>query len=234
MNNKELMIVLILGTVLMCIPIMMQMNNYQIPKWKSLFVSVMLVFTGLIGSRFWYYVENGTNIGRSFYGVVFIAPFVFGPVAKVLRITYGHMMDLLAPAGCLTLALVKIQCLRDGCCDGKPLYIDKNRNYVKFPSQIAEMVTFLVIFILLMVIGKKKSMQKKIYPTFLVLYGGSRFVLNFFRDGIVPYALGLSAGSFWSLISTIVGAVALIICTRLDKVKTREVLPYAIKASTRQ
>lgn len=209
MNNLELLVVLSIGTVLMCIPISVQMKWYGIQIWKSIIVSIALVLTGLVGSRFWYFVENGTFLGRSFYGAIFLAPVIYFPIAKILKVPYSQTLDFCAPAGCLTLALVKIQCLRDGCCDGIALYLDENHNYVKFPSQIVEMLAFLIIGCIVMTISAKEKNRGKVFPWFLTLYGALRFVLNFFRDGIKPYALGLSAGSFWSLISFVAGGLIL-------------------------
>lgn len=209
MNNPGLMIVLLIGLFLMCGTLVVQMKWYGIAPWKSAPVSVTLVLLGLFGSRIWFYLENGSFRGRSFYGVVFLAPIVFFLVAKLVRIPYGFAMDLVAPSGCLTLALVKIQCLRDGCCGGKALYIDENRNYVMFPSQIVEMIAFLVVSGVLLLLASKHKYRNKIFPCFLILYGGSRFILNFFRDEIKPYAFGLSAGSFWSLIAFLIGVICL-------------------------
>lgn len=209
MNNSELMVTLFIGAVLMCVLLSYQMKWYGLAIWKSIVISIALVITGLIGSRIWYYVENGTFRGRSFYGAIFLAPVVFFSVSKIIKIQYGHSLDFCATAGCLALSLVKIQCLRDGCCDGMVLYLDANYNYVKFPSQIVEMIAFLVIGTILFLVSSKEKNRGKIFPLFLCLYGASRFVLNFFRDGIEPYALGLSAGSFWSLISFVAGCLIL-------------------------
>ncbi len=211
MNNPELVIVLIIGAVIMCVPIAVQMKWYGIVAWKSVVVSLALVVTGAIGSRVWYCVENGSFLGRSFYGAIFFAPIVFWPLSRILHISYGDVLDFCAPAGCLTLAMVKIQCFRDGCCDGIALFLDENHNYVLFPSQIVEMIVFLIIAGGLMALSSKKKYRKIIFPYFLLFYGGSRFVLDFLRDGTVPYALGLSAGSFWSLLAFVIGTVFLII-----------------------
>ena len=195
----------------MCIPLSIQMKWYGIAVWKSIVISVFLILTGLIGARLWYYVENRSFLGRSFYGVIFIAPIVFYPVAKILRIPYGQTMDLCAPAGCLTLAMVKIRCLLDGCCNGMVLYMDENRRYVRFPSQIVEMMAFLFIMVILLVLGRKEKNQTKIFPWFMILYGFSRFFLNFFREELISYVWGLSAGSFWSLIALFIGSTWLCI-----------------------
>lgn len=208
-NNNALLLVLIVGSILMCIPISIQMRWYGVRIWKSIIVSIVLVYTGLFGSRLWYFVENGNFVGRSFYGAIFLAPIVYLPLAIILNISYKHILDFCAPAGCLTLSLVKIQCLLDGCCEGIALFIDENHNYVKFPSQIVEMFTFLIIGGYLMFLSSKERNRGKIFLWFLILYGSSRFVLNFFRDNTSPYMLGLSAGSFWSLLAFIIGFILL-------------------------
>lgn len=209
MNNSALASVLLLGMMLMCIPIMVQMKWYAVKPWKSIVVSLALVITGVYGSEIWYYVENLSFGGRSFYGAIVLSPIIFFPLSQILQIPYKKILDFIPPAGCITLALVKLQCLRDGCCVGKILYIDENYMYVRFPSQIVEMVTFLGISVLLLYMSSKLKFRGKIFPWFLVLYGGSRFFLDFTRDIKSTYLLGLSAGSFWSLCSLIIGIVIL-------------------------
>lgn len=211
MNNPELMVVLLLGTCLMCGVISVQMKWYGIAWWKSIFIAAALVLTGLYGSRLWYYIENGSFTGRSFYGAVFLSPLVFWLVSKMLRIPYGYTLDFVAPGGCLTLALVKIQCLNDGCCAGMPLYVDENHIYVKFPSQIVEMVSFLIIAAVLLWLSSKKEKRGILFAWFMALYGATRFVLDFFRGGTEPFALGLTAGSFWSLVALLIGCVVLLL-----------------------
>lgn len=219
MNNPELLVVLLIGLILMCAPIAVQMKIYQIPVWKSIIVSTVLVLIGIYGSQLWYFVENFSFRGRSLYGAIFLAPIVYLPISAVLRIPYGKMMDFVAPAGCLTLAMVKIQCLRDGCCKGIVLYMTENHEYVRFPSQIVEMAAFLALSVILFLMSFSKRFRSTIFWWFWVLYGASRFVLNFFRGRAEPYLLNLSAGSFWSLIACIGGILALAICKRFDKRK---------------
>lgn len=221
-NNPELMVLLAVGACLMCVPIGIQMRWYGVAVWKSVIISLVLVAIGLFGSRFWYFVENGHFRGRSFYGAIFFAPLVYFPVAKLLRIPYGITMDFVAPAGCLTLAMVKIQCLRDGCCAGMVLFTKENLDYVKFPSQIVEMAAFLIISVVLMGIGSREKNKGRVFPWFLVLYGSSRFVLDFLRGSTVPYALGLSAGSFWSVMAFAAGVLWLCVMYKTETGRKKE------------
>lgn len=220
MISIELLVVLLAGTLFMCIPIAVQMKWYRIARWKSIVVSTVLVLTGVIGSEIWFFIENLSFGGRSLYGAVFFAPFVFLPVAKFLRIPYSDTMDFVAPAGCLTLALVKIQCLRDGCCQGMILYINEEYMYVRFPSQISELCAFLVISVALFLHSMNEKNRRTIFPKFLIFYGATRFVLNFFRGEEAIFAFGLPAGNVWSLLSVIIGAVWLTVQRRrLDETK---------------
>lgn len=211
MNNPELIAILFIGTILMTLLIAIQMRWYGIEPWKSIVVAVVLVIVGAFGSRVWYFVENGEFRGRSLYGAIFLSPIAYIPIAFVLRIPYMRILDFCAPAGCLTLALSKLQCMRDGCCTGMVLYVDENFDYVKFPSQIVEMGTFIAIAVILFYLSSRPRCRGRIFPMFLLLYGASRFFLDFLRGGTVPYALGLSAGSFWSLIAGVIGLIVLII-----------------------
>lgn len=211
MINNSLSLILLIGIILMSLLIMLQMKQYGVVLWKSIPIAALLVLTGVVGAYLWYFVENFSFGGRSFYGAVFFSPIVFLPVSKLLKISYSDTMDFVAPAGCVTLAMVKTICIRDRCCQGKILYVNQDDIFVRFPSQIVEMVVFLIISAILMWMVSKKKFRGTIFLWFLVLYGSSRFVLDFFRDIETAYVLGLSAGSFWSLCSLITGLILLLI-----------------------
>lgn len=191
--------------------ISVQMKWYKIPMWKSIIISLSLIVLGIYASEFWFYIENGHGGGRSLFGTIFFAPLVFFPISKIFRIPYNETLDFCATAGSFTLGLTKLQCLSVGCCPGIILYIDENYHYVRFPSQIMEFITFLVISILLMYMSYKGKNRGKIFWIFLVIYGISRFIIEFFRATRSPYVWILSAGSFWAIISVLIGSVVLII-----------------------
>ena len=216
-TTEFLFFVLVLGAALIYCQITMQMKWYGVAVQKSLPVTIIVMLTGLFGSQFWFFVENGFFEGRSLYGAVFLCPIVFYPAAKVLKIRYGEIMDFIAPAGCFVLGLAKMQCMRDACCEGKILYMNENRVWVRFPSQIVEFFVFIAIAIFLFLLSRKIALRKKIYPLAMVIYGVARFFLDFFRDTEASFLLGLSKGSFWSLCSFIIGATVLIIIKVKEK-----------------
>ena len=191
-TTQFLFFVLILGAVLVYGQITLQMKWYGVSLWKSLPVTIIVILTGLFGSQFWFFVENGFFEGRSLYGAVFLCPIAFYPVAKILKVSYGEIMDFIAPAGCFVLGLAKAQCMRDGCCEGKILYINEDRVYIRFPSQIVEFFVFIVIAIILVLLSRKLKLRKTIYPIAMIMYGNARFFLDFFRDTEASFLLGLS------------------------------------------
>lgn len=210
-NTEFLLFVLILGALLIYCQITLQMRWYKIAAWKSLPVTLFVILTGLAGSYLWFFIENGYFSGRSLYGAVFLCPIVFSFVAKMLKIQYGEVMDVIAPAGCFVLGLAKVQCMRDHCCEGKVLFMNEDRVWVRFPSQIVEGVVFIVIAVFLLVLSRKKSLRTMIYPIAMIIYGIARFFLDFLRDTDVSFLFGLSRGSFWSLCSLIIGIISLVI-----------------------
>lgn len=210
-NTQFLFFVLILGAFLVYGQITMQMKWYGVSTWKSVPTTIIVIFTGLIGSQLWFFIENGFFEGRSLYGCVFLCPIVFFPVSKLIKVNYGEIMDFIAPAGCFVLGLAKAQCMRDGCCEGKILYMNEDRIFVRFPSQIVEFFVFTIIAIFLFLLSRNIKFRNKIYPLAMVIYGTARFFLDFFRDTEASFLLGLSKGSFWSLCSFVIGIAILAI-----------------------
>ena len=108
----------------------------------------------------------------------------------------------------------------DGCCAGVILGQTEDNIYVRFPSQIVEFVTALILTVLLLYLSYNPKYRGKIYPITLVLYGTLRFVLNLFRDDwdrTQSFNLPLPLGNIWALIAVIVGAVWLIALKRKRK-----------------
>jgi len=196
---------------------------YMAWPWKTItipkivIIAAVMPIIGVLGSYGMYFIENGKWDGRSFYGAVFLMPVLMYPVAKLLKVGYGEALDLCIPAGCISHALIKVKCSIDGCCYGRAFIINSRR--VRFPSQKVECVAALVLMAVLLVMAKKGKWKGKIYFWYLILYGASRFVLEFFRD-TDPWIGPLSAGSFWSLISIAIGAAALLYSRKLDEGET--------------
>ena len=210
MITLDLFIVLLIGTIAMLVPILVQASWYKVKPWKCIIVALVLTITGTIGTRILYFIENLKRGGQSFFGAVFLVPIVFLLFAKIIRISYGRLMDLSAPAECVMLIIMKINCLMEGCCSGRELFVKKSGETIYFPSQIVELINALGIAIILLMLAKNKKNQGSIYAWYLVLYGCTRFVLNFFRAESSPVLFGMAYGSLWSLCGIVIGSMILI------------------------
>ena len=201
--TKGTIIALFIGTFLMFAIIAILMKVYKVRIWKSLPVSVLLTVAGTLGTYIWFFVEASRFAGRSYYGAVFLVPLMFIPVAKLMKIPYGEILDFCAPAECIMLVIMKYRCLMDGCCGGITYNIDGR--IIVFPSQIAELINALLIMAVLMVMGILKKQTGKLYGWYLFIYGATRFVLNLFREDTSPLLMGLPAGNLWSLFAIAIG-----------------------------
>lgn len=219
--NLTTIIVLSIGTALMALPMLLMAWKYRISLWKIPIVAVVLTVTGTIGTYIWFWIENGWFGGRSFFGAVFFVPIAFVLFAKVMKISYRELTDLCAPAECLMLAIMKVQCLRDGCCAGRLLYVNENGVEVLFPSQQVELINAFMVFAVLLglFLFFRKRYQGMLYPCYLILYGVSRFILNIFRAEWVTHQGLLPYGNIWSLVGIAVAVVWIFWQKKLDMQK---------------
>ena len=209
MISLNLIIYVSIGTAAMMLPILLQGHWYGIKWWKRVLFALGLTVSGTAGTYLLFFAENGWIGGTSFFGAVFFVPVIFAVASKLFCLRFGRLTDLSAPAECIMLAVMKVQCLLHGCCGGRTMCLANGTEFV-FPSQIVELVNALVIMLILLWMSRKENNRGKLYPLYMIIYGVSRFVLNLFRGGTTPFALGLPAGNVWSLVSIILGVLWLL------------------------
>lgn len=198
------------GTVAMLILMLLRRKTYpQVSTWKIPLISILLTFAGVAGAMLMFFVESGHFGGTSFFGAILFVPVLLLP-ALLLRVPYGTLIDLCAPAECLMLAFMKVDCLMSDCCIGRYL----PALGFQFPSQIIEMITTLVIMLILLQLERNPKNRNTLYAHYLILYGGTRFILNWFRYGLTPFVWILPAGNFWSVIAIALGLLWLAIATK--------------------
>lgn len=200
MGTQRILIILG-GTVGMFLLMLMRRKSFpQIQVWKLPIISILLTMAGAAGAMLMFFIESGKFGGTSFFGAILFIPVLLLP-ACLLRIRFWDLMDLCAPAECLMLAFLKVDCLQSGCCIGK--YLPSLE--LQFPSQIVEMITILVIMLILLKLEQCGKQNGKLYGYYLILYGATRFPLNLFRYGLSPFVWILPAGNFWSLVAIALG-----------------------------
>lgn len=205
--SDSLIMFLAVGVIAMWIPVALQSYWKKVPLWKSVCITAFLLIAGVAGIYLMYFVENFRWGGRSYYGAVFFVPLPSILMAKLLRLSYGKLTDISAPAGCTMLAVMRIKCYMDDCCGGIMLYRDAEDVPVYFPNQLVEMAVGLVLAVLLLALSRKRTNQGAIYGWYLLLYGAIRLILTFFRWDQSAWLWSLPAGAVWSIVSIIIGAI---------------------------
>ena len=211
----KLVIFLTIGTIAMFAVMFIGNGSapYRFRIWKLLLSTVVLTLAGVLGAYLMAWLESGSFGGRSFYGAVFLPPAIMAFTALLLKLPAEKLIDLSAVGECIMLAILKVQCIRDGCCGGRPVINPFSGESFIFPSQEVELINALVIMVVLLLIISRRKNTGRIYPLYMIIYGISRFVLNLFRD-TSPFVWILPAGTFWSLISIAAGFLWLFVLRR--------------------
>ena len=199
----ELFSFLMIGTLAMISVMLLERIDCKLPAWKAIVISILLMFAGLAGAKLMRFIEAGTFSGESFYGAVFFAPIAMILAAFVIRVPVNVVLDMCAPAECIMLAVLKVNCLIQGCCGGR-IYEISAKSFV-FPAQLAELFNGIILMFVLLIMIRYQNNRGKIYPWYMIIYGATPFVW------IVP------AGNFWSLISLLAGIAWLCILKRCFK-----------------
>lgn len=208
MISTKFIVFLIIGTLTMLIPLLICSRWKNVSAYKAIIVALVLTVVGTAGTYLLGLLENQFQFGsRSFYGAVYMIPAVFPVIAVLLRIRYGDLMDMSAPSVCAMLVLMKALCLLEGCCGGIVMWVTGDAAEVVFPSQIVELVNALILFGVLLHMAQKTEHRGTVYPWFLVLYGVSRFLLNFFRADLTGFVWFIPAGHLWSMVAVLTGAL---------------------------
>jgi phosphatidylglycerol:prolipoprotein diacylglycerol transferase len=189
-----------------------------LPEEKMLDMSLMIMVASVIGSRLLYIliewpvfvadplavfaVQSG---GLSFHG---------GLAAGVLtglwythrhRLPQGKVADLVAPLVALGYAIVRIGCLLNGCCFGRPAevpwalpaaYLDPT---LRHPTQLYASAAAFLIFLILLYRRKRTRFHGQLFLEFIVYYSVYRFLSEFYRETDV-FLGALTLGQATSLV----------------------------------
>jgi phosphatidylglycerol:prolipoprotein diacylglycerol transferase len=124
------------------------------------------------------------------------------------RRTTGDLFALIAPLG---IALGRVGCCLQGCCQGRPttlrlLAAQDAYGVGRWPSAQIELVFQLAVFVMLFAVRKHPHFQGRLFFLYLAVYGAFRFVHEWMRDTPALVA-GLTGYQFMALAMTALGAV---------------------------
>ena len=161
---------------------------------------------------------GGNNIVRIFVWV----PLFALPVAKILKIDIRDMLNFIAPLPCAVHGISHYGCIFEGCCCGYPsafgIWNPIHQDY-RFPIQPIEATVAVLVIVVTVAYAKSKNYSKAAnsYPVMLILFGSTRFFLEFARDNEKLF-WGISNLAIHAFVMFVVGLVWLLIL-RLRKTK---------------
>jgi phosphatidylglycerol---prolipoprotein diacylglyceryl transferase len=203
-------------------------------------LGLYIAISALIGSKallfiteFGFYLENPKEIfslatlrsGGVYYGGFILAVAVGITLSHRQNLPVWKMADLFAPGIALGQSIGRLGCLAAGCCYGRPTTVPWGLIFTDpyshetvgvplmvrlHPTQIYEAVVSLIIFAVLWRWLRQKRFDGQIFILYLVLYSGTRFLIEYFRgDPERGFVFGgmLSTSQFISLLLMGVAAV---------------------------
>lgn len=180
--------------------------------------SMLALFMGVLGARVAfilqelpYYLKHKDELfSLQFQGLTSFGGVVFGAAAYAWyarrhKISLRALFDVVAPAGLLGHAFGRIGCLLNGCCYG--VACAKNSPYcvaadgtpfLHVPAQLYDsLMSFAAVGVLLWI--ERRGLQRgQSFSLFLILYGATRFIYEFWRAGTVEQVnSGYASSTYW-------------------------------------
>jgi len=172
-------------------------------------MAVWVLIAGLLGAKLmllvveWdHYFRNPRDLlsllrsGGVFYGGLLGGIAVAWYYVRRYKLPGWRTADVLAPGLILGQAIGRLGCLASGCCYGRPTSVPWALTFADIyaarefgtpvdtplhPSQVYESLANFLIFLLLIWLAPRKRFHGQVILTYVVLYSGARFVLEFFR-----------------------------------------------------
>ncbi len=176
---------------------------------------------------FWPVQENGVlGLGGLILLGGFIAAFAAASFYILYRkLDYWKVADSVAPAIALGVFLTRIGCFLNGCCFGKECHLPWAVKFPEYspagaimgpvplhPTQLYSSFYGLAIFLILLWLERRKLPDGALMSIFLILYGISRFTVDFFRyyESQMFIFNGLDFNQIISLVMIMAGAIILV------------------------
>ena len=194
-------------------------RKYGMTPQQIMDMGFVMVLWGLIGTRVAYVLMNISyyryNLldmfkvwqgGLVFSGGLIAVFLVLGWYIIRYNYSFWQLGDLWAPAGAIGQSIGRIGCFMAGCCYGKPT--DRiwgvtfshpkslaPLNIPLHPTQLYAAFSGMLIFMILLILHKKKSFNGQVFLWFLILHSTSRLLIERFRGD----NRGIIIGSEWTI-----------------------------------
>ena len=212
-----------------------------IPSGKIMDLGFYVLLAAIVGSRLFFVLINAEHYisrpldifkiwegGLVFYGGVLLALPIAVWHIKRNRLDLWGTADILAPSIAIGHAFGRLGCLAAGCCHGKPaenlpwgiIFTNPESlaptNVPLHPTQIYESAGELLIFLLLLLIGTRKTFKGQLFMLYLIFYAVLRFIVEFFRGdsgrGFIMENISVSQGI--SVLIFVIGLIGVLMLRR--------------------
>ena len=187
-------------------------EKLRIKEWMALVISVLHTAIGVICVKLFAFLESGID-GMSLYGAIFFLPVVYYIVSKLTKRNVSDVFDIFSICTAVTLLFSRFNCLMADCCQG---LVIPGTDSVRFPTREAEILFYIVLYIVLRKKVCKRKYSGKIYPYYMVSYGVFRFIAEFFRVSEITFGW-FHISHLWSLLAIAIGATAIYFINRNNK-----------------
>jgi len=201
-------------------------------------LSIILVLGAIFGSRGLYIITHRDNFnslldliaiwqgGATYYGGLLLAMAGAVVFLRKKKVSFFRMTDIMAPSVAAGVFITRIGCFLSGCCFGNPTSCPTgvvfppgspaghyHADLAIHPTQIYSSLYGLVIFLILILLDRKKHFDGFLFSWLCILYGIARFIVDFFRyyEDSAIVAGGLTDNQMISIVLILFGAVYLIV-----------------------
>jgi phosphatidylglycerol:prolipoprotein diacylglycerol transferase len=199
------------------------------PAGLSLDLMLAVIVGGLLGARISYvlvyrwdeflnnplYLIQFNGTGLMWYGGLVTGFLAFWLIITVKRLHFWNVADTVAPFVALGYSVVRGGCFLAGCCYGKPtesflgVVFHVVDDAARWPTQLFSSAASLVIFLVLLILWRRRAFTGQVVSFYLVLYAIYRFAMEFLRASEVYYGW-LSPSQVISIGIFIVGIICYI------------------------
>lgn len=180
----------------MLVLMIVRRKRYSLSVVKCILYTLLLLITGIAGAKLLFFFESGLKSfsGMSFFGAVYLVLLLMPLVGFAFKLKPADSLDACAPCVAAIVGFQRFGCFCAGCCGG----ISIGASGMVWPTQLMEGFGDMAILCFLLTMEGKKLNRGRGYPSFLIIYGMMRFVIEFVRDTSKDW-LGLSHGQWFSI-----------------------------------
>ena len=185
-------------------------KHYSIKPAKAVLFTVVSYVLIYAWTYVLAWVANGFTWGHHNAIRVYVwFPLVLLLTSKLFKLDSKTAREYMTPSTCIVYGIARMGCNFTGCCYGIPASWGIESvvaGHRVFPVQACEAITSLVIAFIIMHLAKKRGYKPDgtLYPLMMILYGGTRFVWEFFADNTKIF-LGLSELALWAFLTFLIG-----------------------------